>query len=95
MDCRGFGSIISFHIFRILLEINFSQNHKYLIINYLNTSCGVVNKFLTIINDLFEAYLIGIQLSIEQILMAELLLSFEHTMTLTCGCVEELVSLLR
>ena len=40
MDCRGFGSIISFHIFRILLEINFSQNHKYLTINYLNTSCG-------------------------------------------------------
>ena len=57
--------------------------------------CGVVNKFLTIINDLIEAYLIGIQLSIEQILMAELLLSFEHTMTLTCGCVEVLVSLLR
>jgi hypothetical protein len=57
--------------------------------------CGVVNKFLTIINDLNEAYLIGIQLSIEQILMAELLLSFEHTMTLTCGCAEVLVSLLR
>lgn len=57
--------------------------------------CGVVNKFLTIINDLIEACLIGIQLSIEQILMAELLLSFEHTMTLTCGCVEVLVSLLR
>lgn len=50
---------------------------------------------LTIINDLFEAYLIGIHLGIEQILMAELLLSFEHTMTLTCGCVEILVSLLR
>ena len=27
--------------------------------------CGVVNKFLTIINDLIEAYLIGIQLGIE------------------------------
>lgn len=60
-----------------------------------NIACVVINKFLTIINDLIEAYLIGIQLSIEQILMAELLLSFEHTMTLTCGCVEELVSLLR
>ena len=48
-----------------------------------------------IINDLNEVYLIGIQLGIEQILMAELLLSFEHTMTLTCGCVEVIVNLLR
>lgn len=27
--------------------------------------CGVVNKFLTIINDLIEAYLLGIQFGIE------------------------------
>ena len=65
MDCRGFGSIISFHIFRILLEINFSQNHKYLIINYLNTSCVVVNKFLTNFDDLRAVYLFGIQVDIE------------------------------
>ena len=65
VDCRGFASIIGFHIFRNLLEIDFSQIRKYLIINHLNTSCGVINKFLTNFDDFRAVYLFGIQIDIE------------------------------
>jgi hypothetical protein len=65
VECRGFASIIGFHIFRNLLEIDFSQIRKYLIINYLNALCGVVNKFLTNFNDCKDVYLFGIQLDME------------------------------
>ena len=62
MECRGFASIISLHIFRILLEIDFSQSRKLLIINYLNTLCGVVNLYRTILEDIEAVYLFGIQI---------------------------------
>ena len=63
MECRGFASIINFHIFRNLLEINFSQNHKYLIINYLNTSCGQRDNYRTNFDDFRTVYLLGLQIN--------------------------------
>ena len=65
MVCRGFASIISFHIFRILLEIDFSQIRKHLIINYLDASCGQWDKYLTNFDDFRAVYLFGIQIGIE------------------------------
>ena len=61
MECRGFVSIISFHIFRNLSEIDFSQVRKYQIINYLNTSCWQRDKYLTNYEDFFAVYLFGLQ----------------------------------
>ena len=36
-----------------------------MIINYLNTLCGVVNKFLTNFDDFKDVYLFGIQINEE------------------------------
>ena len=65
MECRGFASIISFHIFRNLLEIDFSQIRKHMIINYLNTLCGQRDNYRTNFNDFRAVYLFGIQMDIK------------------------------
>ena len=42
-----------------------SQNYKYLIINYLNASCGQQDNYRTNFNDFRAVYLFGIQMDIK------------------------------